>query len=410
MKKSSFKVFSLIAALALCLPALASQNIISSVIISNSKDKPNAYELNIDSTSASQYKTHIEEDGSVYFDIKNASLAQNAGTVYDDVTNIDNVTVRQMNKNNVRIYVKGKNAVNTEVVFLNSLYEQTPPNKKVVINRPQSEYQPTNYNDLENQEDIQDWDDNSFNFSHLLTSVMAGLKEGPSGIVLMILTGFALLAIIIKTIASKLSYEKEPLIGLNQNYNKEPIEMSSRRQDAIKQAQAELTKAHQKYQDYLANKYKNATPAFQAPNQTDAIKKSIAINQYQKSTKNPYLDQEVIRIKKDLTPSNNRLGAQREIPKENFTIPPRPRMQQVSTSPQRTLQMAPQAPLRTQNATSPYIQRPNNKLETIAAQKQTIKTENFRFLESVSKIYEKSGRKDLAMELKNSMMKAKQSI
>lgn len=405
MKKSSFKVFSLIAAIALCLPALASQNIISSVIISNSKDKPNGYELNIDSTASSQYKTHVEEDGSVYFDLKNASLAQNAGTVYDDVTNIDNVTVRQLNKNNVRIYVKGKNAANTDIVFLNSLYEQPAPTKKVVINRPQSEYQPTNPADLENQDDIQDWDDNSFNFSHLLTSIMAGLKEGPSGIVLMILAAFALMAVVIKSIGSRLSYDKEPLIGLNQNFNKEKIEMSSRRQDAMRQAQEELTRAHQKYQDYLNNKYKNAAPAFNAQTQTDAIKKSIAINQYQKSTKNPYLDQEVIRIKKDLTAPNNRLDAQREIPRENFSIPPRPRMAQTQTIQRPQVQQ-----LRTQNTTSPYIQRRNNRLETIAAQKPTLKSENFRFLESVSKIYENSGRKDLAMELKNSMMKAKQSI
>ena len=112
-----------------CLSTLASENIISSVTISKAKDRLDAYELNIDSTQAVQYKSHIDSDGNVYFDLKNSSLAANLGTIYDDVSNIDNVTVKQLDNSHVRIYVNGANARNTELIFLNSFsFPYTPTN------------------------------------------------------------------------------------------------------------------------------------------------------------------------------------------------------------------------------------------------------------------------------------------
>ncbi len=364
------------------LPALAQENIISSVVISKSKEKPNAYELNIDSTETVDYKANIDEEGDIYFDLKNSTVAEDAGTIYDDVSNIDNVVIKQLNNNKVRIYVKGKNARNTELVFVNSLFDTSKEtSKKVIINRPINEYQPTNHlNDLDDEE-IQDWNDNSFNFAHLLTELLSSLKNGSTGIVLIFLTLLGLGAIIIKNLALKISQDKEPLIGLNTTkINNNDLRSVSNRMEALKNAQDELNKAHQKYQNYLQNKYKDNYKEKAKPVNIDAIKKGIALNQYQKSTQNPYLDQEVIKINKDFTSS---------IPQGNFQIPPRPKKP-------------------AQINTSPYIQRKNNKIDYIP--KTNEKSSSTKFLESVTKIYEQSGRKDLANGLKNSISKAKQSI
>lgn len=388
--------------LLLIAPAFAQENIISSVVISKSKEKPNAYELNIDSTEAVQYKTTIDEDGSIYFDLKNSIVSDDIGTVYDDASNIDNVVVKQLDKNKVRIYVKGRDVKNTELVFVNSLFETNrESSKKIIINRPINEYQPTNHlSDLDSQEEIQDWDDNSFNFSHLLSGLLAGLKEGPMGIVMILLTLFAILAIIIKNLTAKISADSEPLIGLNnaKNYIINPAKNSAAqtvmndaavcaRAQALKNAQIELTKAHEKYRTYLQNKYKDNYKEKLKSVNIDAIKKGIALNQYRKSTQNPYLDQEVIKIKKDLKTSQASQS-------DDFRIPPRPKKTQYTAKPA--------------NFTSPYIQRPKNKINyTPAAQK---KDGSMKFLESVTKIYEQSGRSDLAAGLKNSISKAKQSI
>ena len=365
------------------LSAFAQENIISSVVISKSKEKPNAYELNVDSTETVDYKMNTDEEG-VYFDLKNSTVSEDLGTIYDDVSNIDNVVIKEIKNNKVRIYVKGKNAKNTELVFVNSLFETSKESsKKIIINRPINEYQPTNHlNDLDSQDDIQDWNDNSFNFSHLLAEILSSLKEGMAGIILILISAFTIGAIIIKNLTSKISQDAEPLIGLNTSkiINNNELKNVSNRTETLRNAQNELNKAHQKYQSYLQNKYKDAYKEKLKSINIDSIKKGIALNQYQKSTQNPYLDQEVIKI-------NN---ISNTIPQGNFQIPPRPRKTTKN------------------NFTSPYIQRQSNKINYIP--KANEKSSSTKFLESVTKIYEQSGRKDLAAGLKNSISKAKQSI
>ena len=130
----------------------------------------------------------------------------------------------------------------------------------------------------------------------------------------------------------------------------------------------------------MQNKY-NTKP--KQKTSTDSIKKGIALSQYQKSTQNPYKNQPVLKINKDFTQSLKQTQG-------HFQIPPRPKMQSKT------------------NYTTPYIKKNpiNNNIGDIKKQKQT----NMKFLESVTKIYEQSGREDLANELKNSISKAKQTI
>lgn len=402
LKVKIFIAFALV--LATILPVLAEENVISQVVISKSKDKANSYELTIDSSQIVQYKSRIDEDGNVYFDLKNSTLAPDMGTIYDDVLNIDNVTVKQLDKNRVRIYVSGQDAKNTDLVFVNSLFETSAPSKKVTINRPINEYKSTTLNnDLEYQDDIQEWDDNSFNFSHLSATMMSELKEGPVGKILIVLSLFAFLLILAKNLAAKLSQEKEPLIGLsnNANYQMGSLGVSARKQqpktkvqakakksddligiskrnEALRQAQIELTRAHEKYQQYIQNKYQNT----QKPKtvDVDTLRKSIALNQYQKSTQNPYKNQEVIKIN-EIRNTN-----------DTFKIPSRQRSE---------IQQK-------QAFSSPYIQRKTNLVNSDFIKEQP--KQNMKFLESVTKIYERSGRADLADGLKNSITKAKQTI
>ena len=111
----------------------------------------------------------------------------------------------------------------------------------------------------------------------------------------------------------------------------------------------------------------------------DTLRKSIALNQYQKSTQNPYKNQEVVKISEIRNTAN-----------DTFKIPPKYRTQEK------------------QAFSSPYIQRKTN-LVTSSVIKEEPK-QNMKFLESVTKIYERSGRADLADGLKNSITKAKQTI
>ena len=395
MRFNSFKIKSLIfiaVLFTIALPSFAIENIISSVVISKAKDSTSAYELSIDSTQQVQYKSYIDSDGNIYFDLKNSTLAPNMGTIYDDVSEIDNVVVKQMPKNKVRIYVNGKDAKKTELIFVNALFETSKETKNIVINRPISEYKSTSYyDDLEYSDITKEWDDNSFDFENLSSIVLSEIKEGPIGKVLIILSLFVILSILVKSLANKVAQDKEPLItpnkvqigslGASVDLSKQKMINNTKRSEALKQAQNELAKAHEKYQQYIQNKYQG----LQKPKSIDVdlVKKSFALNQYQKSTQNPYENQEVIRINKGFSTDTQLL-------KGNFQIPPRAK---INTNTQ---------------FTSPYIKRKNNFVNENLTNEQPKK--NMKFLESVTKIYENSGRGDLADELKNSISKAKQNI
>ena len=150
------------------------------------------------------------------------------------------------------------------------------------------------------------------------------------------------------------------------------------RNEMLKKAQVQLAAAHQKYQQYIQNKYQNT----QKPKtvDVDTLRKSIALNQYQKSTQNPYKNQEVIKIN-EIRNTN-----------DTFKIPSRQRSE---------IQQK-------QAFSSPYIQRKTNLVNSDFIKEQP--KQNMKFLESVSEIYKRSGRGDLALELKNSISRAKEKI
>jgi hypothetical protein len=375
MKKCSLWILLV---LFLGLPSFAQQNIINSVLISKSKANPEKYELSIDSTNVVQYKMHKNDDG-VWFELKNSSLAQNASTIYDDVSDIDSVSVRENGRNRVNIYLQGKNVENTELIFMNSLFDtKQDSSKKISLARPISDYQSTDYND-DLEDNAVEWDDNSFNFANLGKNMLESLKNGPTGLILILLAVFAIVIFTIKALMEKLLQENEPLIGLNNNYMKAPeLIGNSDREMVLQNAKQQLAAAHSKYQDYLKSKYQNNVRT----SNVDTIKQGIALNQYQKSTINPYSNQEVIKINKDFTS------------RDSFQIPPRPKADVNIQSRQAKTEF-----------TSPYIQRNTNKINYTP--KKETNSNNMKFLESVTKIYEKSGRSDLAQGLRSSMMKVK---
>ena len=100
-------IFSLIVLVALCIIASLLQKIALSI-------------LNIPVIGGAIAKVL---EGMAYIADENSVLADSASTYYDDVMNIDNVVVKQMDKSKVRIYVEGKNAKNTELIFVNSFFD-----------------------------------------------------------------------------------------------------------------------------------------------------------------------------------------------------------------------------------------------------------------------------------------------
>lgn len=92
-------------------------NVISSVTIT--KNGEASYNLSVNSTEVVKYKKVLEDNNTVYFDLKNSTISDTIETKYDDPLNIKSVAVRPIGKNKVRIYIEGLDANNSIINFQN---------------------------------------------------------------------------------------------------------------------------------------------------------------------------------------------------------------------------------------------------------------------------------------------------
>ena len=238
-KKSIFLLIILILGIFLILPSFGSQNIINSIVIS--KNAKGVYELGIDSSKAVQYKQFIDETGGVYFDLKNSKMAKNVSTIYDDVADISSVAVKKLDKNKVRIYVKGKNIKNIQVNFINSILDNTASSAAI--------------EGVSQIGDNQDWDNNTFNIAHLIKSAIMGIKEGSIGILALISALFIVFFAIIKTLGTKLPDESSALVYADNFESESELIRNLNQYQALRGTQGELNRARNDYNSYVMKKY-----------------------------------------------------------------------------------------------------------------------------------------------------------
>lgn len=366
------KIFLVIAAfMLLCLSSAAQESLITSVSISKPKELYGAYQLTVKTDKPVEYKEKIESSDSIYFDIKNAITIDNLDTIYDNVSGIDALIVQQLENNKVRIYVNGVNTNNTKFVLKTKQQTGSSETNQITLNRPIREYRPTNDINEIGEENI-DWDDNSFNPEHLFSSFF-GLFGQKSDMTLVVCIMLLVACVIVsKKVFAKVKLQEEPLIGLSSTFKTEKDEEQREQsiQPAFTAPKRELPpmRAAQNITSaYAQRPYKPQRPQVQP--QQSAIKTNYALNAYQNSQKNPYVTN----------------GMQN-----------RPTQ---SVSYQK----------RVQRPSNDYVSRVQ-KTDTPAPRKQGASVESIKFLESVTKIYEQSGRKDLAQGLRDGINRRRSAV
>ena len=178
-------LFLIVAFLAFCTSVCAKESLITSVVISQPEELNGAYQLSVSADKPVEYKQKVLSQNSMYFDLKNSLSTDNLDTIYDNVSGIDALIVQQLENGKVRIYVNGENTSDTRLVFKVKSNAVKNEQNQIVINRPMREYRPTNdINEGVLPEDI-NWDENSFNAEHLLSSVF-GIFDKKSDMTLVI--------------------------------------------------------------------------------------------------------------------------------------------------------------------------------------------------------------------------------
>ena len=368
MQFKSIKAKILMSVIGICLSVSGvwASNVLTQIEISPS-DNLSGYNISFGAQKPEEIKKIVSSDDKMIIQLKGINISSNYNTIYNNVSDIDNVTVETTSKNITKITFEGKNIAHSQIFFETTQGEaltsasgtkKLNSDNAIELSKPVSEYSP-----VYSKEMVEDMTSSNSHMDNLKLSVLSvvknkqlrryvkkGLKSASHHAtkenLAYIFLGLGFVALAFKVMCN--SNKQEPAnIGLAQTLRQREIE---RAQEMDIAAKIEETK--QRTQE----------PSFN-PNSGYALKS------YQASRKNPYTSQ-----------INSTIMQKRPAAKSTFS--------------EKEI-----APVKSQ-------QIKNTKVSTPIKSKESINIDSAKFLESMAKIYEKNGRMDLARGLKAGIKKA----
>ena len=328
----------------------AEENVLQSIEIVPVKD---TYNIVLVSDKAVDVKKTVKAPNQITLNMKDIRASKTLNTVYNNVSNVDTVMVEPAGNNGISIFFQAENAAGASVSF-DSLAPAMPKKtetQSVKLNNPIESYAPIYKEDMSQAK-------TSSLFQRLQkSSAVEGIKDSvdedtvsdtANKAVSFGLVGLLAFAVI------RLFKRKEPdmKIGLSQSLTDREIEM-------YKGAQQ------------IGSSYVAPEKPFTTVN--------YGLNAYQRENRNPYETE---------TPIHNpRL--------RNFVNPMAQQNVQTMSQPQRQATAVQQA-----------VRKNTTPVNTAPVNQSNPNIDNLKFLESMTAIYEKSGRHDLAQGLKASLSKS----
>ena len=338
------------------LTAFADENVLQSIEIEPVKD---TYNIVLVSDKAVDVKKTVKASNKITLTMKDIRASKTLNTIYNNVSNVDTVMVEPQG-NGISIFFQADNAAAATVSF-DALIASTPvaPVKKstqsLKLNNPIESYAPI-YND--NYEDVK----TSSLFDRLkASSTVASIKDSIDEEVTSNgankLVSFGLVGLFIFAVA-RLFRRREPemKIGLSQSLTDREISLHKNSQMGYPQ-------------------FQQAEKPFMSVN--------YGLNAYQKESRNPY----------ESTPvefHNPRLRQYASAQSQDF-VAPQPVARPVQTQ--------------TMTVAQPQVKKMTTPVNSAPVNQSNPNIDNLKFLESMTAIYEKSGRHDLARGLKASLSK-----
>jgi hypothetical protein len=334
------------------LTAFADENVLQSIEIEPVKD---TYNIVLVSDKAVDVKKTVQSSNKITLTMKDIRASKTLNTIYNNVSSVDSVMVEPQG-NGISIFFQADNAAASTVTF-DALVAAAPiaktTTKSLKLNNPIESYAPI-YN--ESMEDVKT---SSLYDKLKASSVVAGLKdsidEDTASNALNKTIGFGLIGLLIFSVA-RLFKRREPdmKIGLSQSLNEREINLYRGQQP-------------------IAQSYATEKP-FTTVN--------YGLNAYQKENRNPY-ETEPVEF------HNPRL--------RNYVSPT------AETAPMQTISRP--APQGVATLAQPQVKKMTTPVNAAPVNQSNPNIDNLKFLESMTAIYEKSGRHDLARGLKASLNK-----
>lgn len=354
----------------------ATDNVLQAIQINGVND---TYNIVLRSDDVTEVKKTIQAPNKMILALKGIRASKTINTIYNNTSSVDSVVVEPTGADSVKIMIQAQNVANAQVNFdslktplgvLGTLQTPMKPEKEIVLSSPVSSYEPV-YNDDESQ------DESVISLDGVGLSVVKGLKNAIKDDKINWMTTFCLFALLIasgmKLIKGK---DSEIKVGLTQSLKDREIDL---------------------YRGLGLNN-EISRPVLNQ-NEVSAPQKVSGMNYglraYQNGTRSPYVSSEVQRPRPAV--ANPTLSAPANIntlSQQSKGV--NTRIQTVASSGVKTL------PKSVQNVTKTPV--------TNAVKSKTTNIDSMKFLESMTKIYEKNGRTDLAQGLKANMKKAKGSL
>lgn len=336
------------------LSAFADENVLQSIEIEPVKD---TFNIVLVSDKAVDVKKTIQSSNKITLSMKDIRASKTLNTVYNNVSNVDSVVVEPQG-NGIKIFFQADNASASTVTF-DALIATAPiastkkATQSLKLNNPIESYAPIY---KENYEDIK----TSSLFDKLKeSSTIASIKDSIDEDTVSDTTNKAVSYGLIGLLAFaviKLFKRREPemKIGLSQSLTDREINL---------------------HKNTLAMQQPSAEKPFTSVN--------YGLNAYQRENRNPY----------------------ESVPAQFHN----PRLREYTSSPAQEY-VAPQPisrPAQTQTMTvaQPQVKKMTTPVNTAPVNQSNPNIDNLKFLESMTAIYEKSGRHDLARGLKASLSK-----
>lgn len=333
------------------LSVFANDNVLQSIEIEPVKD---TYNIVLVSDKAVDVKKTIQASNKITLTMKDIRASKTLNTVYNNVSNVDSIMVEPQG-NGLNIFFQADNASAATVSF-DALVAIAPVKKStqnIKLNNPIESYAPI-YN-----ETFEDTKTSSLFDKLKSSSTVASIKDSIDeetvsntankafSFGLVALLGFAVIRLFKRR-------EPEMKIGLSQSLNEREIAMHRGVQTVP--------------QSYMEKPFTSM---------------NYGLNAYQRESQNPYEDQEAIHF------HNPRLRSY---------VNPAPRSESTTQTISR-----PQPQVST--VTQPQVKKMTTPVNTAPVNQGNPNIDNLKFLESMTAIYEKSGRHDLARGLKASLSK-----
>ena len=327
----------------------------------------NSYNIVLKTDKKADYKTTIKNNEQLSIELKNTKATENFSTIYNGAENINNVTVSPSGSDNLKIFIKGQNVATSKInmkhggVVAPIVTQDVATSEQINLSMPISNYTPVyNEEEVETEEVETSSVMSTLSPTLLAEKVKSKLQNssentGKTGNINW-LTYIGLFLILLTASANLFkSSDKKTAIGLVQN-------LKDREKEIAKKLNAEV-------RETLSLRNKIAEQSQNVPSI------NYGLRSYQNSEKNPY--QSPTSVLRPARPQMDRV-----------------QNKYISAVPKQTI---------------PVINKPMsksiNKSTEISQIPRAVTVDSKKFLESMTKIYEKNGRTDLAVGLKNNIKK-----